>query len=456
MTTSVNVLAIRLREALGEKATTDPDRMGTYIRDQSILTEAGVPAALVKATSAVDVVATMKIAHELSVPVVTRGAGTGLAGAANAIDGCIILGVAGMNRILEIDAAARTATVEPGVINGDLADAARAQGLWYVPDPGSRAISSIGGNLATNAGGICCAKYGVTGDHVAELTAVLADGRVIRTGAKTRKNVAGLDLTRLLVGSEGTLAVIVEATMRLRTAPTAATTVVAFFASAELAIDAVLAVAAVAEPCLMELMDDVTIAAVNRFTRMGLDESAGAMLLIQCDGRSAAEEAADCATACECAGASEVFHTDDPEEGEAFTAARRMALPALEAMGTVLLDDVAVPVPALPRMLDFIRTAAEMHGVTIGTFGHAADGNLHPTIVFDATEAGAQGRARSAFDDIVSGALELGGTISGEHGIGVLKAPYMEDMVGSVERELMLSVKAAFDPKNILNPGRGI
>ena len=219
MTTSVDVLAMRLREALGERATTDPDRMGTYIRDQSLLTEAGVPAALVKATSAVDVVATMKIAHELSVPVVTRGAGTGLAGAANAIDGCIILGVAGMNRILSIDAAARTATVEPGVINGDLADAARAQGLWYVPDPGSRAISTIGGNLATNAGGICCAKYGVTGDHVAELTAVLADGRVIRTGAKTRKNVAGLDLTHLLVGSEGTLAVIVEATMRLRTAP---------------------------------------------------------------------------------------------------------------------------------------------------------------------------------------------------------------------------------------------
>ncbi|MCJ0904737.1 FAD-binding oxidoreductase [Rhodococcus sp. ARC_M6] len=456
MTTSVDVLAIRLQEALGERVTTNPDRMGAYLRDQSLLTEAGVPAALVKATSAVDVVATMKIAHELSVPVVTRGAGTGLAGAANAIDGCIILGVAGMNRILAIDAAARTATVEPGVINGDLADAARAQGLWYVPDPGSRAISSIGGNVATNAGGICCAKYGVTGDHVAELTAVLADGRVIHTGAKTRKNVAGLDLTHLLVGSEGTLAVIVEATMRLRTAPSAATTVVAFFASAELAIDAVLAVAAIAEPCLMELMDDVTIAAVNRFTRMGLDESAGAMLLIQCDGRSAAEEAAECATACERAGASEVFHTDDPEEGEAFTAARRMALPALEAMGTVLLDDVAVPVPALPRMLDCIRTAAEMHGVTIGTFGHAADGNLHPTIVFDATEAGAQGRARRAFDDIVAGALELDGTISGEHGIGVLKVPYMEDMVGSVERELMLSVKAAFDPKNILNPGRGI
>ncbi|KJF21661.1 FAD-binding oxidoreductase [Rhodococcus sp. AD45-ID] len=456
MTTTVDMLGDRLREVLGEKATTDPDRMGAYTRDQSLLTTAGVPAALVKATSVDDVAATMTVAHELSIPVVTRGAGTGLAGAANALDGCIVLSVAGMNRILDIDAAARTATVEPGVINGDLAEAARAQGLWYVPDPGSRAISSIGGNLATNAGGICCAKYGVTGDHVAALTAVLADGRVIRTGAKTRKNVAGLDLTHLLVGSEGTLAVIVEATMRLRTAPTAATTVVAFFDSAEKAIEAVLAVAAVAEPCQLELMDAVTIDAVNRFTRMGLDESAGAMLLIQCDGRSAVQEAADCAAACTRVGATEVFHTDDPEEGDAFTAARRMALPALEAMGTVLLDDVAVPVPALPRMLERIQDAAERHSVTIGTFGHAADGNLHPTIVFDAGELGAQDRARGAFDDIVHAALELDGTISGEHGIGVLKAPYMSDMIGSVERELMLSVKAAFDRRNILNLGRGI
>lgn len=286
MTTSIDLLDERLQKAVGDRATTDPDRMGAYVRDQSLLTAAGRPAALVKAKTVDDVVAVMTVAHELAVPVVTRGAGTGLAGAANALDGCIVLSVAGMDRILEIDPAARTATVEPGVINGDLAEAAAQQGLWYVPDPGSRSISSIGGNLATNAGGICCAKYGVTGDHVAALTAVLADGRVIRTGALTRKNVAGLDLTHLLVGSEGTLAVIVEATMRLRTAPTAATTVVAFFDSAESAIDAVLAVSAVAEPCQMELMDDVTIGAVNRLTKMGLDESAGAMLLIQCDGRS--------------------------------------------------------------------------------------------------------------------------------------------------------------------------
>ena len=207
MTTSIDLLGERLQKAVGDRATTDPDRMGAYVRDQSLLTAAGTPAALVKAKTVYDV----RCGHDGGPRTLrsrgdTRGRYPGWPAPPNALDGCIVLSVAGMDRILEIDPAARTATVEPGVINGDLAEAAAQQGLWYVPDPGSRSISSIGGNLATNAGGICCAKYGVTGDHVAALTAVLADGRVIRTGARTRKNVAGLDLTHLLVGSEGTLA----------------------------------------------------------------------------------------------------------------------------------------------------------------------------------------------------------------------------------------------------------
>ncbi len=195
-----------------------------------------------------------------------------------------------MNEILRIDESARLATVQPGVINGDLAAAVAEKGLWYVPDPGSRAISSIGGNLATNAGGTCCAKYGVTADHVARIKAVLPDGRIIHTGAETRKNVAGLNLTQVLVGSEGTLAVIVEATVRLRAQPSAASTVVASFPTTALAIDAVLAIRQVADPCLLELMDRTTIAAVNDLTRMGLDDTAGALLLIQCDGGDAAAE----------------------------------------------------------------------------------------------------------------------------------------------------------------------
>ncbi|WP_172650799.1 FAD-binding oxidoreductase [Rhodococcus opacus] len=445
-----------LTAALGDAVVTEPDLMLAYRRDQSLLTAAGMPLALVRARNTDDVVETLKIAHRHGVPVVTRGAGTGLAGAANALDGCILLSVEKMNAILDIDPAARTATVQPGVINGDLAAAAAELGLWYVPDPGSRAISSIGGNLATNAGGTCCAKYGVTADHAARIKAVLADGRIIHTGAATRKNVAGLNLTQLLVGSEGTLAVIVEATMRLRAAPSAAATVVASFPETAQAIDAVLAIRQTAEPCLAELMDRTTIAAVNDMTHMGLDKSAGALLLIQCDGRDSTAEARICAQACTEAGATEVYDTDDPVEGEAFMQARRVALTALERQGSTLLDDLSVPVHRLPEMLHAIEGIAARYELTIGTFGHASDGNLHPTIVFDASDSEQSTRAMQSFDEMVAECLALGGSISGEHGIGVLKEPYMEAMVGTTERELMARVKAAFDPTNILNPGRGM
>ncbi|MDM7490098.1 FAD-linked oxidase C-terminal domain-containing protein [Rhodococcus sp. CSLK01-03] len=445
-----------LVDILGDAVVTDPDRMLAYRRDQSLLTPAGMPLALVRARDTDDVVATLTVAHRHGIPVVTRGAGTGLAGAANALDGGIVLSVEKMNAILEIDPESRTATVQPGVINGDLAAAAAEQGLWYVPDPGSRAVSTIGGNLATNAGGTCCAKYGVTADHVARIKAVLADGQIIHTGATTRKNVAGLNLTQLLVGSEGTLAVIVEATVRLRAAATAAATVVASFPDTAQAVAAVLAIREQAEPCLVELMDRTTIAAVEDMTHMGLDQTAGALLLVQCDGRDAAAEAEVCALACTAAGATEVYDTADPVEGEEFMAARRVALTALERCGSTLLDDLAVPVPRLPEMLAAVETIAARHDLLIGTFGHAADGNLHPTIVFDAADESVARRARQAFDEMVAKCLALGGSISGEHGIGVLKQPYLETQVGTVERALMHRIKAAFDPTGILNPGRGI
>lgn len=441
--------------SLGGRVITDSDSMAGYRRDQCLLTEAGLPVAVVRAGSIEDVVATLTIASRYRTPVVTRGAGTGLAGAANALDGGIVLSVAGMSEIVAIDVAGRTATVQPGVLNGDLDTEARRHGLRYAPDPGSKAISTIGGNIATNAGGMCCTKYGVTADHVAALTAVLADGRVIRTGTATRKNVAGLDLGKLLIGSEGTLAVIVEATVWLRPVVTGTATIVAAFWSAQQAIDVVVEIAAAADPAAVELMDHTTVSAVNQMTRMGLDGTAGALLLIQCDGASAATEAATCAKLAENGGASEVFHTDDPAEGELLMQARRVALTALERLGTTLLDDVAVPIPALPRLLAAIDRAAGDHDVLIGTFGHAADGNLHPTIVYDPTEAGAADRARAAFDDIVRSAAALGGTISGEHGIGVLKTAYLDAQIGQTERELMHRIKAAFDPGSLLNPGRG-
>ncbi|MEN0136344.1 MAG: FAD-linked oxidase C-terminal domain-containing protein [Rhodococcus sp. (in: high G+C Gram-positive bacteria)] len=445
-----------LTASMGDAVVTDSDAMIAYTRDHSLLSPSGHPLAVVRARTTDHVVETMKVAHRHAIPVVTRGAGTGLAGGANAVDGCIVLSTEKLDRILEIDEQTRTATVECGVVNGDLADAAAQRGLWYVPDPGSRAVSTIGGNLATNAGGACCAKYGVTGDHVARIRAVLADGRIIHTGATTRKNVAGLNLTQLLVGSEGTLAVIVEATMRLRTKPAHTATLVASFVTPDHAVDAVIALQAVADPSLVELMDHTTIAAVNDMTRMGLDETAGALLLIQCDGDTAAAEADRCAQQCRRAAATEIHVTSDPVESDGLLQARRVALTALERRGSTLLDDLAVPVPRLPHMLDAIARIADRHRLIIGTFGHAADGNLHPTIVFDAADPDATTRAHRAFDEMVMRCLALGGSITGEHGVGDLKRRYLGTMVGSVEHALMTQIKAAFDPAGILNPGRGI
>jgi glycolate oxidase subunit GlcD len=432
----------------------DPDAMEGYRRDQCLLAEAGVPRAVVRAATVDDVVATVDLCREYGVPLVTRGAGSGLAGAANAIDGCVVLSMSAMDRILEIDEAARTARVQPGVLNADLDRAAAERGLWYAPDPGSRAICSIGGNIATNAGGMCCAKYGVTKDHVLTLTAVLGTGETIRTGTPTRKNVAGLDLTHLLVGSEGTLAIVVEATVRLRPRPAGTATVAATFPTVRAAVELVESLSRELDAAAIELMDRTTVRAVNAMTQMGLDEDAGAVLLAQFDGPDGARQAARCAELAESLGA-EAFHTADPAEGAALMEARRAALPALERLGATLLDDVGVGVHQLPVLIDAIAGIADAHGILIGTFGHAADGNLHPTVVFDAADPAQRAAAEAAFEAIVTATLELGGTITGEHGIGSLKAGYVEAQVGAAQRALMHRVKAAFDPAGILNPGRG-
>jgi len=440
----------------GIEVVTDPDALMSVSRDQAPLAPGGTAAAFVRARSIVDVQRTLAFANEHRIPVVTRGAGTGLAGGANAVDGCIVLSVAAMDRILSIDAAGRTATVEPGVLNATLARAATERGLFYAPDPASREISTIGGNIATNAGGSCCLKYGVTGDHVAALAVVLADGTLIRTGATTRKNVAGLDLTRLVIGSEGTLAVVVEATLRLLRAPRPPATLVASFARLVDAGRAVLAMETVADLSLCEIMDRTTVTAVDRMTRMGLDTEAAALVVVQTDDADAAAAIDTCARACREAGAKDVMTTGDRDEGVQLLAARRAALPALEQLGRTLLDDIAVPKSALPAMLECIPVIAERHAVVIGTFGHAGDGNLHPTIVFARGDDDAARRAMLAFDDIVRAALAFGGTITGEHGVGSLKRDYLTAMIGEPERALMTRVKAAFDPRGILNPGKAI
>ncbi|MCE9578662.1 MAG: FAD-binding protein [Deltaproteobacteria bacterium] len=432
----------------------DPDILATYARDQAPLAPAGAAVALVRARTVDDVVATLRFAHARALPVVTRGAGTGLAGGANAIDGCILLSVAALDRIVHIDDLARTAVVEPGVLNATLADAAAARGLYYAPDPASRAISTIGGNIATNAGGSCCLKYGVTGDHVLALGVVLADGTRIRTGAATRKNVAGLDLTRLLVGSEGTLGVIVEATVRLLRAPRRPSTLVAFFPRLEAAAAAIVELDR-HDLSLLEIMDRTTIGAVEDLTHMGLDTEAAAFLLAQTDAPDAATVIAACEAICQAHAATSVLVTDDPEEGRQLLAARRLALPALEKRGTTLLDDIAVPRPAMIAMLARIPAIAAEHDVLVGTFGHAGDGNLHPTIVFDHADPASVTAAYAAFDAILRHAVSLGGTITGEHGVGSLKRDYLAAMVDAPERALMRRIKEAFDPRGILNPGKG-
>lgn len=452
-----NPLADALAATLpGGRVTADPDVLVAWSADRAAIPAVGRPAALVRARSVHDVAATLRWATERGVPVVPRGAGTGLAGGANAVDGCVVLTLASLDRVLEVDVPGRTARAEAGVLTADLGRAVAAHGLWYPPDPASRAISTLGGNVATNAGGSCCLKYGVTGDAVVALTAVLADGTVITTGGRTRKDVAGLDLTRLLVGSEGTLAVVVDVTVRLRPAPRPPATVVASFDDVVAAGDAAVAVSDVAEPSLLELLDGTTVRAVEDMTRMGLEAGTGALLLLQCDTADALAEADRCADACRAAGATYVAVTGDAEEGEALLAARRAAYPALERLGTTLLDDVCVPVPRVPDLVRAVERVAQRTGLTIGTFGHAGDGNLHPTVVYDARVPAQVAAAEEAFTAICDAALGLGGTLTGEHGIGLLKQPYLARQLGEAERALMARVKRAFDPAGILNPGKGL
>jgi glycolate oxidase len=435
---------------------TDPEVLESYRRDQAALVDAGMPLAVVRPSSMWEVQQVLGIASAHAVPVVPRGAGSGLSGGANAVDGCLILPLTALDRIVDVDRASMFAVVEPGVLNVDLSTAASEQRLWYPPDPASASFSTIGGNIATNAGGLCCVKYGVTRDFVLGLEVVLADGSLLRTGRKTVKGVAGYDLTGLFVGSEGTLGVITQATLRLRPAPPPPATMVAFFADLKSAGAAIVEIASTVVPSLLELMDHTTVRAVEEWKRMDLDLDAAAMLIGRSDagGDQAASEIDRMAAACTSAGARFVARSSDRMEAELLMTARRLALPSLEHRGTALLDDVAVPIGRIPDLLEAIQRIAERHGMEIGTFGHAGDGNMHPTIVFDRQDPDAVVRARSAFEDIVRTALELEGTITGEHGVGLLKRPYLDDEIGREGRRIHAAIKRALDPMNILNPGK--
>lgn len=441
----------------GLKLLTDELDRESYRADETAHFVAGLPLAVALPTATDEVGTIMQLATEHRVPVVPRGAGSGLSGGAAGIEGALTVAFTRMNRILEIDPANLVAVVEPGVINAELKDAVAKHGLFYAPDPASYDMCSIGGNIGTNAGGLCCVKYGVTRDAVLSLEVVLADGRVIRTGGRNVKDVAGYSLTQLFVGSQGTLGLVTEATLRLRPAPPPKATLLAFFASLTDAGDAVAAITAAGlGPCTLELMDRVTIGAVNDWHNLGLDRSAAALLLVESDlpGEAAEAELAAAEAACTDARATQVVRAADPMEADWLRQVRRLAYRAMERLGVARMEDVGAPRARLPELLAAVERIAAAHDVRCGTFGHAGDGNLHPTFVWERGDEAAAARVQAACEELYREAIALGGTVTGEHGIGAARRPFLELQRGTDAVAVMRSIKAALDPLNILNPGR--
>lgn len=436
---------------------TDPDILASYRQDRAADPAAGTPLAVVRPTRTEEVQTVLRWAGEHRVAVVPRGAGTGLSGGATALDGGIVLSTEKM-RDITVDPVTRTAVVQPGLLNAEVKKAVAAHGLWYPPDPSSFEICSIGGNVATNAGGLCCVKYGVTTDYVLGLQVVLADGTAVRLGGPRLKDVAGLSLTKLFVGSEGILGVVTEATLRLLPPQHAPCTVVATFDSVEAASNSVVKITGKIRPSMLEFMDSVAINAVEDKLKMGLDRNAAAMMVAASDDRGAAgaDDVAFMAEVFTECGATEVFSTSDPDEGEAFVAARRFAIPAVEAKGSLLLEDVGVPLPALAELVTGVAKIADQRQLLISVIAHAGDGNTHPLIVFDPSDTDEAQRAQHAFGEIMDLAVGLGGTITGEHGVGRLKQPWLAGQIGPDAVELNHRIKRALDPHNILNPGAAI
>lgn len=436
---------------------TDPAVTDGYRHDRALDPSAGEPLAVVRPRRTDEVQTVLRWATANRVPVVTRGAGTGLSGGATALDDGVVLSTEKM-RDITIDPVTRTAVCQPGLFNAEVKQAAAEHGLWYPPDPSSFEICSIGGNIATNAGGLCCVKYGVTTDYVLGMQVVLADGTAVRLGGPRLKDVAGLSLTKLFVGSEGTLGVITEVTLRLLPAQHASSIVVASFASVESAVDAVLGVTARLRPSMLEFMDSVAINAVEDTMRMDLDRGAAARLVAGSDerGGAGAEDAAVMAAVFADNGATEVFSTDDPDEGEAFVAARRFCIPAVETKGSLLLEDVGVPLPALGSLVTGIARIADQRELMISVIAHAGDGNTHPLLVYDPADIAMAERAQLAYGEIMDLAVGLGGTITGEHGVGRLKRPWLAGYLGPDAMDLNRRIKQALDPLGILNPGSGI
>jgi glycolate oxidase len=462
-TTSPDTLEALTRLLPGSTLITDDDVLASVSSDEAEWAEVGRAVAAVRARSTAEVQQVVAACAELRVPVVARGAGTGLSGGANAVDGGIVLDLSRMNRVLEIDEDDLVAVVEPGVVNDDLTAAVAEHGLWYPPDPASSPWSTIGGNVATNAGGLCCLKYGVTRDYVLGLQAVVGGpagkyGTAVRMGRRTTKGVAGYDLTALMVGSEGTLGVVTEVTLRLRPAPAAAPrTVVGAFGSLVAAGEAVaLTTRRKLTPLALELLDGPTLRVVEEWKHLGIEADAAALLLAKIDtpGASGEEEATAMADAFREAGALWAEQSSDDAEAEALFAARRLAYPAMERLGPVLTEDICVPRSQVPGMLADIEAISRRHGVQIGSIAHAGDGNLHPCMISPPDDAAARAAAIAAFDDILAAAIARRGTVTGEHGVGLLKRAGMRAELDPGVQAMQRAVKQALDPLDLFNPGK--
>jgi len=424
--------------------------------DRSGYVPATLPDGVVSATSIEDVIHTLTYASEHRIPVVTRGAGSGLAGGASADQGQIVLDMSLMDKILLLDETEQIAVVQPGVMNSAVSEAAKPHGLFYAPDPASMTYCSIGGNIATNAGGMRCAKYGVTRDSVLGLTVVLANGDVIRTGGQTIKRVSGYDLTALMIGSEGTLGVVVEAILRLRPLSDQLATLVAYFLDIESAAACASAIVSCGvQPTILELMDGKTLDAVDEATGTDHGSKGRAVLITQTDGLGAHLEM-DVIVRVVQGFTSHSSVTTDPVESEKLVQARRDAIPSLERKGVTYVGDVGVPRKHLAQMAAAIDDISKDTGVQIYTIAHAGDGNLHPILVLPPGESVAAGPAKKALEDMFWVAHKLGGTLSGEHGIGVLKRDWLVPELGEPVIALQHALKKVFDPLGILNPGKAI
>jgi glycolate oxidase len=448
----------RLEDVVGrDHVRTDEGALVTFSTDSTPL-ERGRPDAVVFPASAEEVAGILRVADQLGVPVVPRGSGTNLSGGTIPHLGGIVLVLTRMNKVKEISDADLVAVCEPGVRTIELAQAAAAKGLLYPPDPGSQTTATIGGNVAECAGGLRALKYGVTRDYVLGVQAVLPTGEIIRSGGRLVKDVAGYDLRRLLCGSEGTLAVMTELTLRLVPAPEASGYGMAYFhdlAAAARAVSRVLASGVL--PVTLEFLDQVCIGAVEDYAHIGLDTSAGALLIFGQDGNPVVIEhdLERMAQACAAEGATSVRIAESPEAAAEVLEARRAALPSLSRLEPLtLLEDATVPRSRIAEMVEYVQEVAQRHKIKIGTFGHAGDGNLHPTAVLDPADQKAIDRARAAFGEIFARAIELDGTITGEHGIGMVKLRYLERQLGADHMALLRRIKAAFDPNGILNPGK--